>query len=83
MDNANNLKTFLEIPYDKLEEINLAAKDKAETLTAKELEKEYELTYLGRQFFFYTMNELVPRLAATSAEQANDVVNQPEGLPHT
>lgn len=46
-------------------------------------EKEYELTELGRQFIFYTMNELVPRLAATSAEQANDVVNQPEGLPHT
>jgi hypothetical protein len=32
-------------------------------------EKEYELTELGKQFVFYTMNELVPRLTATNMEQ--------------
>lgn len=41
MDNVNSLKSFLEIPYDKLEEMNLAALKKSETLSAKELEKEY------------------------------------------
>lgn len=41
MDNINNLKSFLEIPYDKLEEMNLSARKKADTLTSKVLEKEY------------------------------------------
>lgn len=35
------LKNFLEIPYDTLEEMNLAAKDKAESATDKVLEAEY------------------------------------------
>ena len=42
MDNsALSLKTFLEIPYDKLEEMNLQALEKAETTDSKLLEKEY------------------------------------------
>lgn len=41
MDNINSLKSFLEIPYDKLEEMNLTALKKSETLSARELEKEY------------------------------------------
>jgi glutamine synthetase len=41
MDNINNLKIFLEIPYDKLEELNLAALKKAKTLDIEVLEKEY------------------------------------------
>lgn len=39
MDKA--LKDFLEIPYDKLEEMNLKAKEDAEKLSSKELEKKY------------------------------------------
>lgn len=34
-------------------------------------EKKYELTKLGEQFVFYTMNEVVPRIAATSTERPN------------
>lgn len=47
MKNNNNLsetspyKNFLEIPYDTLEELNLDAKTKAETLSDKALETEY------------------------------------------
>lgn len=37
----SSLKNFLEIPYDTLEELNLSAKEKAETLTEKDLETEY------------------------------------------
>jgi hypothetical protein len=44
-------------------------------------EKEYELTELGRQFIFYTMNELVPRLAATSAEQPIEEAHESEEPP--
>ncbi|MBI5221771.1 MAG: glutamine synthetase [Candidatus Magasanikbacteria bacterium] len=36
-----SLKNFLEIPYDTLEELNLSAKAKAETLGEKALETEY------------------------------------------
>ncbi len=35
------LKHFLEIPYDKLEEMNLKAKERAQKATPKELEAEY------------------------------------------
>src|ERR1700690_1993575 len=42
------LKTFLEIPYDKLEEMNLALKAKAETTTPKALQKEH-MTYLEKE----------------------------------
>lgn len=38
---TSSLKNFLEIPYDLLEELNLAAKSKAETATQKSLEAEY------------------------------------------
>jgi glutamine synthetase len=48
MDNTSSLKSFLEIPYDKLEEMNLAAKEKAEILTPAELEKEYR-EYLQKE----------------------------------
>ncbi|MBV9762083.1 MAG: hypothetical protein JO340_16080 [Acidobacteriaceae bacterium] len=33
-------------------------------------EKQYELTELGKQFVHYTMNEIVPRIAAASAASA-------------
>ena len=39
--NKNNLRDFLEIPYDKLEELNLKAKEDAEKKTSAQLEKEY------------------------------------------
>src|SRR5258708_17859631 len=42
------LKTFLEIPYDKLEEMNLSLKTKAETATPIALKKEH-LTYLEKE----------------------------------
>ena len=35
------IKNFLEISYDELEELNLKAKEKAETLSLKALEAEY------------------------------------------
>jgi len=45
---VQNLKTFLEIPYDKLEEMNLKAKENAEKKSQKELEKEYT-AYLNKE----------------------------------
>ena len=39
--NKTDLKDFLEIPYDKLEEMNLKAKEDAEKLSATALEKKY------------------------------------------
>lgn len=42
------LKYFLEIPYDKLEEMNLAAKSKRDTLDPKQLQAEYFL-YLKKE----------------------------------
>lgn len=42
------LKDFLEIPYDKLEELNLKAKERGEKGSAKELEKEYT-NYLKKE----------------------------------
>lgn len=39
--NNTKLKTFLEIPYDRLEEMNLKAKEGAEKKSAAQLEKEY------------------------------------------
>jgi glutamine synthetase len=47
-DSIAPLKTFLEIPYDKLEEMNLSLKNKAETTSSKELQKEH-LTYLVKE----------------------------------
>ena len=35
------LKSFLEIPYDELEEMNLKAGQRAEKASAKDLEQEY------------------------------------------
>ena len=35
------LKSFLEIPYDELEEMNLTAAERAKTASAKDLEREY------------------------------------------
>lgn len=49
MNNFNtNLRTFLEIPYDTLEEMNLKAKKQAETETPAVLETEYR-TYLQKE----------------------------------
>src|SRR3989344_4205699 len=42
------LKDFLEIPYEKLEEMNLKAKDRAESATPAALEKEYT-TFLKKE----------------------------------
>lgn len=39
--NNTNLKDFLEIPYDKLEEMNLKAKEDAEKLSPTQMEKKY------------------------------------------
>src|SRR3990167_3797009 len=41
MDTKAGLRDFLEIPYEKLEEMNLKAKDRAESASASALEKEY------------------------------------------
>lgn len=41
MDSVNSLTNFLELPYDTLEEMNVAAREKATTVSAEELEKEY------------------------------------------
>lgn len=45
---VRKLKHFLEIPYDELEELNLKAKEKAETLSSAALEKEYT-AYLKKE----------------------------------
>lgn len=42
------IKNFLEIPYGQLEELNLKAKEKQQTLDPKELEKEYR-AYLQKE----------------------------------
>ena len=41
MNNNPSLKPFFELPYDQLEEMNIAVTKKAETATAKEMQKEY------------------------------------------
>ena len=43
LDNAKTgeLKNFLEIPYAKLEELNLKAKERGESVSQAVLEKEY------------------------------------------
>src|SRR6476660_2133985 len=38
---SEELKSFLEIPYDELEEMNLKAAQRAEKVSVKELEQEY------------------------------------------
>jgi glutamine synthetase len=48
MDNTTPIKNFLEIPYDELEELNLKAKEKRDTLDPKEQEKEYK-DYLTKE----------------------------------
>lgn len=48
MQNDSPLKSFLEIPYDKLEEMNISMKNKAESATPKELQKEH-ITYLNKE----------------------------------
>ena len=44
----NNLKSFLEIPYDELEELNLKALEKSKTVSPKVLEEEYK-AYLKKE----------------------------------
>ncbi len=46
--NTNSLKSFLEIPYERLEEMNLEAKSKRETLSEVRLEAEYK-EYLEKE----------------------------------
>ena len=47
-DTNTPIKSFLEIPYDKLEEMNLSLKKKAESLSPKVLQTEH-LTYLKKE----------------------------------
>lgn len=47
-NNNSSLKNFLEIPYEQLEEMNLKAKEKQQTVDPAELEKEYRL-YLQKE----------------------------------
>ncbi len=47
-DNEPQLKNFLEISYEQLEEMNLRAKEKQQTVNSGELEKEYRL-YLQKE----------------------------------
>src|SRR3984957_14629017 len=44
----SNLKNFLEIPYDKLEQMNLKAKERGERASATDLQKEC-VAYLKRE----------------------------------
>lgn len=44
----NELRNFLQIPYDELEELNLKAKERAETVSPAVLEKEYT-AYLKKE----------------------------------
>jgi len=46
--NNSPLKNFLEIPYDRLEEMNLQAKEKRDSVDAKKQEAEY-LSYLEKE----------------------------------
>ena len=49
MDNQTNLRNFLEIPYDRLEELNLEAKKKrVSNLSDKDLKTHY-LNYLKKE----------------------------------
>lgn len=45
---ATELKSFLEIPYDVLEEMNLKAKERAESASERDLEEEY-VGYLRKE----------------------------------
>ena len=45
---VTGLKDFLEIPYSKLEELNLKAKERGESLSQAALEKEYT-AYLKKE----------------------------------
>ncbi|MFA5871355.1 MAG: glutamine synthetase family protein [Parcubacteria group bacterium] len=47
-ENNQNLRNFLEIPYDQLEEMNLKAAEKARKETPEQLEKEYR-EYLKKE----------------------------------
>ena len=48
MSNPTPLKEFLQIPYDKLEEMNLQAGKDSTSKDSKTLEKEYT-TYLRKE----------------------------------
>lgn len=48
MNDYSRLRNFLEIPYDKLEEMNLEASNKADIVSPYELEKEYRI-YLKKE----------------------------------
>ncbi len=44
-----NLRNFLEIPYDELEDLNLEAKEKVTKRTADESLREHYLKYLAEE----------------------------------
>lgn len=48
IDYSTPIKNFLEIPYDELEEMNLKAKEKQQTIDSQQLEAEYRL-YLQKE----------------------------------
>lgn len=45
---STDLKNYLEIPYDVLEDMNMKAKERAETASSKDLEEEY-ISYLKKE----------------------------------
>jgi len=47
--NAESIRNFLEIPYDKLEELNLAAKERVLKQTPQHNLKEYYVDYLSKE----------------------------------
>ena len=44
-------------------------------------EEEYELTELGKQLVHYTMNEIVPRIAASSTEKRAPAADTSDDYP--
>jgi glutamine synthetase len=48
MSDQSPLKHLLTIPYDELEELNLAAREKRDTVSAEEQEQEYR-AYLEKE----------------------------------
>lgn len=48
MNNTDQIKKFLELPYDELEELNLKAKEKRDSVSPAEQEKEYR-AYLEKE----------------------------------
>jgi hypothetical protein len=46
-------------------------------------DKQYELTELGKQFVHYTMNEIVPRIAAVAGDSSTPDAAGPGVYPQS